>query len=116
MPVSRQEFTRIRAFIMSLPVTERKRLKNQERFMLDCPLRDKENNRCIVYEIRPWICHQYGRVIGLPCPYNSQVKFKSDEEADRDIEAYMKQIDSVFNGFAGFMAVDIGWPELERGM
>lgn len=82
--------------------------------MLTCPLLDLENKRCVVYEVRPWVCRQYGRVAGLKCRYNPHVKFKSKEEAAQDIDNYMARINKdPFGGFAGFMAMDIGWPQLE---
>ena len=117
VPITMQEFTRIRAKVMSLKVAERKRIKAQKRGLLECPLRDKENKCCLVYEIRPWICRQYGHVPGMVCPHNPQVKLKSNKEADQDIETYMAYInDNPFDRLAGFMAIDIGWKELEQGL
>ena len=117
VPVSMQEFTRIRSKIMSLYVAERKRIKAQERNMPECPLRDKENKCCLVYEIRPWICREYGHVKGMICPHNPDVKLKSDGKASRDAENYVTQLkNNPFDGFAGFMAIDIGWEQIEGGL
>ena len=51
-----------------MPAEERRRLAKQERGELDCGFLDKDNYRCTIYPVRPWVCEAFGRVDGLVCP------------------------------------------------
>ena len=59
---------KIRAYIEAMPLKERKRLAGQKREPFDCGFLDKQNHRCAVYPVRPWVCEAFGRVEGLQCP------------------------------------------------
>lgn len=66
--ITRKRFEKIRAYLHFMPTAERKRLAKQKRGDLDCRFVDKENHRCTIYPVRPWICEAFGRTEGMVCP------------------------------------------------
>ena len=78
-------------YIQTLDVEERNRLARQRRGELDCAFLDKENNRCAIYPVRPWICEAFGRVEGMRCPKMSGLvqiipKFLEDASLAKEYE------------------------------
>lgn len=56
-----------------MPQAEQKRLAAQKRRKIDCKFLDKENYRCAVYPVRPWVCEAFGRVEKMRCPKASGI-------------------------------------------
>lgn len=59
---------KIREHLRTLPMAGRKRLARQRRGELDCCFVDRDNYRCTIYPVRPWVCEAFGRTEGLECP------------------------------------------------
>ena len=68
VPIPAARLPKIREHLNALPAEERRRLAKQERGELDCGFLDKDNYRCTIYPVRPWVCEAFGRVDGLVCP------------------------------------------------
>ena len=66
--LSGDRMAKIRAYVETLPQQKRQRLAAQRRNKLDCGFLDKENSRCAIYPVRPWVCEAFGRVEGMRCP------------------------------------------------
>jgi len=79
-PWSLEEARKIRRFL--------KKCGLKERFVkfgsLSCPY--IENERCIIYPVRPLMCRLYGAVEGLKCPFGcGPEKLLMDKEAGKMI-------------------------------
>jgi hypothetical protein len=68
VPISEARLGKIYKHLSAMPAEERGRLAKQERGYLDCGFLDKENYRCTIYPIRPWVCEAFGRVEKMVCP------------------------------------------------
>ena len=71
--ISEARLQKIREHLGTIPAEERKRLAKQKRGELDCGFLDKENYRCTIYPVRPWVCEAFGRVEGMQCPKVDQL-------------------------------------------
>src|SRR5262252_849047 len=56
VPISESRVQQIHEHLRTMPAEERQRLAKQERGELDCHFLDKENYRCAIYPVRPWVC------------------------------------------------------------
>jgi len=65
VPIPAARLPKIREHLNALPAEERRRLAKQERGELDCGFLDKDNYRCTIYPVRPWVCEAFGRA-GVP--------------------------------------------------
>jgi Fe-S-cluster containining protein len=68
VPISEAKLPLIREHLRALPGEERRRLGRQKREYLDCGFLDKDNHRCTIYQMRPWVCEAFGRVEDMMCP------------------------------------------------
>jgi Fe-S-cluster containining protein len=68
VPLSRDRLGKIKAYVQTMPKTERKRLAAQKRGQVDCRFLDKASYRCAIYPVRPWLCEAFGRVGRMQCP------------------------------------------------
>jgi uncharacterized protein len=68
VPITEARLEKILDHLRTISAEERQRLAKQERGELDCGFLDKDNYRCTIYPVRPWVCEAFGRVDGLVCP------------------------------------------------
>lgn len=73
VPISRARLQMVYEHLRTIPQEERRRLAKQKRGDLDCGFLDKDNYRCTIYPVRPWVCEAFGRVEGMQCPKVDQL-------------------------------------------
>ena len=60
LPLNAFEISRIRDYIKLHKIEECKHLEEgDERIDLTCPFRDRINNKCVIYPVRPFICKNF---------------------------------------------------------
>ena len=67
VPVTEQEIKRIKKKLKTLPVKERRELKNQIRYYGTCMFYDLAHDRCGIHSARPEICRLFGYYKELVC-------------------------------------------------
>lgn len=60
VPITENEFDKIKRFVKKMSLQQIYRLKNQERTLLECIFFDKEKRNCSIYPVRPDICRMFG--------------------------------------------------------
>lgn len=103
IPVTEDDWQKIRKAVAGMPESERERLQNQPRGPLTCPFRDEEKTRCSVYDVRPLICRMQGLYIGLECPQNPQAATGTLEAGRARLNKHIK------SPIIGILGVDLGW-------
>jgi hypothetical protein len=110
IPVTEQEWRKIRRAIKNKPWSEIDRMVNQERELLTCPLRDIEQKACFIYEARPIICKLQGTQVGLPCPLKPSAATRTD-----GLEI-LKAEHGESPEICGIMGITLRWTELLNGI
>lgn len=70
IPASRQEVKAIRGYLEAHPEIKKQAQAHSHR-ILECPFRDDEAQRCIIYPVRPAICRLMGVCPELECPHGN---------------------------------------------
>lgn len=78
--VTRSEYDAVQAYVQTLPPAEVARVAEQEKTVpwpgaedtgatvTFCRWRDRDNNNCFIYPVRPTVCRLFGHTPWLPCP------------------------------------------------
>ena len=78
--VSRAEYEAVQAYLAAVPPEERERVLGQDKVapwpgaeetgvtFTFCRYRDRENDNCFIYPVRPTVCRLFGHTPWLPCP------------------------------------------------
>jgi Fe-S-cluster containining protein len=77
IPASRQEVRAIRAYLEAHPEIKKQAQAHSHR-TLECPFRDNEAQRCIIYPVRPAICRLMGVCAGMECSYGNSAYINGD--------------------------------------
>jgi len=72
VPITEDEFKKIKKKIKNMPGKLRHELKNQQRFFGTCIFYDDKNDRCGIHSARPSICRAFGYYKNLTCFRNPQ--------------------------------------------
>lgn len=67
VPVTEQEFKKIRKKIKSMPQKRRLDLEKQPRYYGTCIFFDQDHNQCCIYTVRPKVCQLFGYYKELAC-------------------------------------------------
>ena len=59
---------RIRAYLKTMPKSQKNRLARQVRGQWDFGFLDMVTYRCTIYPVRPCVCEAFGRVPEMQCP------------------------------------------------
>jgi len=102
VPITKREFNRIKRYVKKMSLAEIYRLKGQKKSPIDCIFRDKENDRCSIYPVRPDICKMFGYYEGMECPNNLSFATRSKESGYKRIEKNAQKSEIL-----GVMSVDI---------
>jgi Fe-S-cluster containining protein len=68
VPIFEARLEQTREHLRALSIEERERLASQQRGEFDCGFLDKDNYRCTIYPLRPYVCEAFGHVKGMVCP------------------------------------------------
>jgi uncharacterized protein len=106
VPVTANEFNRIKVKLSRMPSTQYNRLMNQTRDELTCMFRDVEKNRCGIYSVRPEICRMFGYYEGMACHQNGNEVFatKTEREGRENILSKFKGQSPI-----GILTLEIKW-------
>jgi Fe-S-cluster containining protein len=99
VPITEQEWKRIKKKIKTMPSKKRLQLEKQTRFFGTCMFYDLENDLCGIYAVRPEICRKFGYHKDMPC-------FRKPELAT------MERLDSKEKPI-GILSIDFTWKHLK---
>lgn len=111
VPVNAKEMVAIRRAVRAMPQEQVDRLRAQKRKDGACPLVDVENQRCTVYDARPWLCRKFGFMEKMQCPYNTHIKLVPFPETQ---EKFMAEIGATTKEdfqAVGVLGQDITWDQ-----
>lgn len=111
VPVTQEEFKKIKKFIKKVPDSEVVRLKKQNRDSLTCIFRDIEKDKCSIYSSRPDICRMFGLYEGMECPNNDSYKTKNLVEGQKRMSNNIKRSPVI-----GILSLSIGWDDVLKGL
>ncbi|WP_274364325.1 YkgJ family cysteine cluster protein [Paenibacillus thermotolerans] len=100
VPVTEQEYKRIKKSVKAMPDKKRQQLKEQERFPGTCIFFDLERDRCGIYAARPEVCKMFGLYQGMAC-------FRKPEAAVKPMEHRRPEKP------AGILSIDFTWKHFE---
>lgn len=89
VPLSADRLATIKAYIASFSPKRLRRLRAQRRGFLTCKFLDTADHTCSIYEVRPTVCTQFGRVPRMICPkvghvVEPLVQIVADMSLDKD--------------------------------
>jgi Fe-S-cluster containining protein len=113
VPVNAKEMVAIRRAVRAMPQEQIDRLRAQKRKDGACPLADVENNRCTVYDARPWLCRMFGFMENMQCPYNKHIKLMPFAEGKKKFMADTGASTKEEIQAVGVLGQDITW---EKGL
>ncbi|PEY32591.1 zinc/iron-chelating domain-containing protein [Bacillus cereus] len=97
VPITEEEFKKIKKKIKSMPTKKRLDLKSQQRYFGTCIFYDEINDRCGIHPVRPIICRAFGY-------YNNLVCFRKPEIVSA--KNYMSNEQPI-----GILSVDFTWKD-----